>query len=78
MSSLGVRTIIELNDDMIEELKTICDSTGESRTSVIREAVVEYLAKRRPQNLDSVFGLWKDDKRDALEIEDELRSEWGD
>jgi len=61
---------------MINELKDITDKTGESRTFVIREAVVDYLKKRRPKDVNSVFGLWKDDKRDALEIENELRNEW--
>jgi hypothetical protein len=49
-----------------------------SKSSIVREAVDEYLAKfsaeRRREVFDRVAGMWKD--RDDLPDFEEMRKEW--
>jgi hypothetical protein len=71
-----MRTIVELPDEQIEALKRLSDDTRLSRAELMRRAVKEYLARHRPQAAEQAFGLWKTQPKDALGIQEELRSEW--
>jgi hypothetical protein len=71
-----VRTIIELPDDQIEALASLCRSEGISRAEAIRRAVAHYVGQRRHATVAAAFGLWRDRPIDGLEFERELRDEW--
>jgi predicted transcriptional regulator len=71
-----MRTIVELPDDQIEALKRLSNDTHLSRAELMRRAVKEYLARHRPQPAEQAFGLWKTQRKDALGIQEQLRSEW--
>lgn len=71
-----MRTVIDIPDDQIEALRRISERTNASRAEVIRRAIVDYVARHAPDEEDDAFGLWRDREGDALEIEDEIRSEW--
>ena len=71
-----MRTIVELPDEQIEALKRLSNDTRLSRAELMRRAVKEYLARHRPQPAEQAFGLWKTQRKDALGIQEQLRSEW--
>lgn len=71
-----MRTVIDIPDDQIEALRQISERANASRAEVIRRAIVDYVARHAPDEEDDAFGLWRDREGDALEIEDEIRSEW--
>jgi metal-responsive CopG/Arc/MetJ family transcriptional regulator len=76
----AMRTIIDLPDEQIAKLADLCAREGISRAEAIRRAVARYVCDddtaRRKQAFREAFGSWKHDMRDALEIVEELRSEW--
>jgi hypothetical protein len=72
----GMRTIIDLPEDQVKALAHMCAREGISRAEAIRRAVQLLLDERDDEILNEGFGLWADDLRDALEIEDELRAGW--
>lgn len=71
------RTQIYLTKKEQKELDRLSQKRGVSKSSIVREAVDEYLAKhseeRRKEILESVAGIWKD--RDDLPDFEELRKE---
>lgn len=71
------RTQIYLTEKEKRELDRLSVERGVSKSSIIREAVDEYLAKhsteRRKEVLERVAGMWKD--RDDLPDFEELRKE---
>ena len=74
-----MRTIVELTSDSIEELDKLRRQRGVSRTQLVREAVVEYLARNASDSDESTFGLWRDrEAEDGLAYQERLRSEWDD
>lgn len=72
------RTQIYLTEEEQSELNRLSEERGVSKSSIVREAVDEYLAKhseeRRKEVLERVAGIWKD--RDDLPDFEELRKEW--
>ena len=71
-----MRTIITLPDQDADALSEICSREKISRAEAIRRAIATYTQHHMGQLSNDAFGFWKNDKRDALEIEDTLRSEW--
>lgn len=72
------RTQIYLTEKEQKELERLSEERDVSKSSIVREAVDEYLAKhskeRRKKVLEKVAGIWKD--RDDLPDFKELRKEW--
>lgn len=71
-----MRTIVDLPDEQIVALKQLSNDTHLSRAELMRRAVQEYLVRHRPQPTEQAFGLWKTREKDALSIQERLRSEW--
>ena len=71
-----MRTIVELPDEQIEALKRLSDDMHISRAELMRRAVREYLKRHHPPSSDQAFGIWKAAPKDALGIQEILRSEW--
>jgi predicted transcriptional regulator len=71
-----MRTIVELPDEQIKALKRLSDDMHVSRAELMRRAVKEYLSRHRPQPAEQAFGLWKTQAKDALGVQEQLRSEW--
>lgn len=72
----NMRTIIELPEDQVEALASLCRSEGISRAEAIRRAVAHYMGQRRHATVAAAFGLWRDRPIDGLEFERELRDDW--
>ncbi len=72
------RTQIYLTEEEQKELDRLSEERGVSKSSIVREAVDEYIAKfsaeRRREVFDRVAGMWKD--RDDLPDFEKMRKEW--
>jgi predicted DNA-binding protein len=72
------RTQIYLTEEEQNELDRLSEQRGVSKSSIVREAVDEYLAKhskeKRKEVLEYVAGIWEG--RDDLPDFEKLREEW--
>lgn len=64
-----VRTQVYLTEDQDRGLKRMAATSGKKQSELIRAAIEEYLAERRPKDwreaLEACFGMWAD--RDDLD-----------
>jgi metal-responsive CopG/Arc/MetJ family transcriptional regulator len=70
-----MRTLVDIPDRQIDDLKSICDARNVSRAEVIRQAISAYIESNRPSTVEA-FGLWKGRKLDGLAYQKKLRAEW--
>ena len=75
-----MRTLVDIPEKQLAQLKKIADAKNTSRAAVVREAVNNYLEANKPVSrkkaIDKAFGLWKDLKIDSVEYQRKLREEW--
>jgi metal-responsive CopG/Arc/MetJ family transcriptional regulator len=71
-----MRLTVDIPEKLLKSLDELCSFEDRDHTSVIREALSEYLKKRSRSSLEAAFGLWRGRKMDSLKYEDNLRSEW--
>ena len=71
-----MRTLVDLGDSQIEELDELSKRERRSRAALIRQAIDDYLAKRRSKQQGDAFGLWGKRKVDGLVYQKKVRSEW--
>ena len=71
-----VRTIIQLEENQVSQLRELCGREGISRSEAIRRAVDRFLEEYRSEEPDDAFGLWEGRGEDAIEYLDRLREEW--
>ena len=71
-----MRTLIDVGDSQIRELDELSKEEKRSRAALIREAIDDYLAKRRKKLEDDAFGLWGKRKIDGLVYQEKVRKEW--
>jgi metal-responsive CopG/Arc/MetJ family transcriptional regulator len=75
MSDL-MRTLVDLGDSQLHELDRLSKEEKRSRAALIREAIDDFLAKRRRKHEGDAFGLWGKRKVDGLVYQERVRSEW--
>jgi metal-responsive CopG/Arc/MetJ family transcriptional regulator len=71
-----MRTLVDLGDAQIRALDDLSKKEKTSRAALIRRAIDDYLAKRRPRAERDAFGLWGDHKTDGLAYQEKARTEW--
>jgi metal-responsive CopG/Arc/MetJ family transcriptional regulator len=75
-----MRTLVDITEKQLAELKKIGEAKKRSRAALIREAVDNYVdANRSSSKQDAIkkaFGLWKDLKTDSVAYQRKLRDEW--
>lgn len=71
-----MRTLVDLGDAQIEALDALSKAEKRSRAALIRQAIDEYLGKRRDEQEGNAFGLWGKRKVDGLAYQKRVRSEW--
>ncbi len=71
-----MRILVDLADDDVAALNQAARRKGQSRASLIRQAVTDYLAERPAGGLKDAFGAWKGRGEDGLEYQRRLRDEW--
>jgi predicted transcriptional regulator len=71
-----MRILVDLVDSKIEALDELAKAENKPRSVLIRQAVDDYLAKRRIKREGKAFGLWGNRKVDGLAYQKKVRSEW--
>jgi predicted transcriptional regulator len=71
-----MRTLVDLGDAQLEALDELSKKEKRSRAALIRQAIDDYLAKRRCKREGDAFGLWGKRKVDGLAYQEKVRSEW--
>jgi predicted transcriptional regulator len=71
-----MRTLVDLSDRQVAALEELSKRERRSRAALIRQAIEDYLAKRRSQQESDAFGLWGERKVDGLTYQKKVRSEW--
>ncbi len=74
-----MRTLIDLKEEDIRALDEAAKREGVSRASLMREAIAEYLGRRRKAGADVGFGAWKKAGQphvDGLAYQEKIRKEW--
>lgn len=71
-----MRTLVDIGEPQIQELDELSRADRRSRAALIREAVDDYLAKRRAKRGGDAFGLWGKRKMDGLAYQEKVRREW--
>lgn len=71
-----MRTIVDIPDEQLSLLATVCQQEDISCAEAIRRALTMFLG-RRVGEVDNAFGLWKDRGVDGVEYQRSLRGGWG-
>ena len=71
-----MRILIDVGDSQLHELDELSKQEKRSRAALIREAIDDFLAKRRSKHQGDAFGLWGKRKVDGLVYQEKVRSEW--
>jgi metal-responsive CopG/Arc/MetJ family transcriptional regulator len=71
-----MRTRVDVGDAQLHELDQLSKLEKRSRAALIREAIDDFLAKRRRKHEGDAFGLWGKRKVDGLVYQERVRREW--
>jgi metal-responsive CopG/Arc/MetJ family transcriptional regulator len=71
-----MRILLDLPDATVDALGELAKAENKSRSALIRQAVDDYLAKRRVEREREAFGLWGNRKVDGLAYQRKVRGEW--
>jgi metal-responsive CopG/Arc/MetJ family transcriptional regulator len=71
-----MRTLVDIGEAVLLELEKIAKEDNRSRAALIREAIDDFLAKRRSQHQGDAFGLWGERNIDGLAYQEKVRDEW--
>ena len=67
------KTYISISDEIFEETKSISDNFN----SIVSEALIEYIKKKRIENAKNSFGKWKNRTESTEEIMKKIRTDKG-
>jgi metal-responsive CopG/Arc/MetJ family transcriptional regulator len=71
-----MRTLVDIGEPQVQALDELSKEDRRSRAALIREAIDDYLAKRRTRRGGDAFGLWGKRKVDGLAYQEKVRREW--
>lgn len=71
-----MRTIIDLPEDQVRELRELCKIERISRAEAVRRALAQMLSQKQNSGRESAFGAWKTKKIDSRKLVEKLRREW--
>jgi metal-responsive CopG/Arc/MetJ family transcriptional regulator len=71
-----MRTLVDIPENQLSELRRIGEAKKRPRAALIREAIDAYVTANKPGKKDDAFGLWGKRKVDGLAYQKKLRSEW--
>ncbi|MDA8052803.1 MAG: type II toxin-antitoxin system CcdA family antitoxin [Deltaproteobacteria bacterium] len=67
------KTCISISDEIFEEAKSMSDNFS----SIVSEALIEYIKKKRIENAKNSFGKWKSRAESTEEIIKKIRTDTG-
>jgi metal-responsive CopG/Arc/MetJ family transcriptional regulator len=70
-----MRTLVDVGDTQLQELDQLSKVEKRYRAALTREAIDDFLAKRRSKRQSDAFGLWGKRKVDGLVYQERVRSE---
>ena len=73
---IAMRTIVDIPEEQLDELKDFCEQEDISRAEAIRRAIQVFLKQVFPKEKEEAFGIWKDKTVDSLKYQKKLRDEW--
>lgn len=71
-----MRTLVDLGDTQVQALDELASRDKRSRAALIRQAIDDFLAKRRSDQESDAFGLWGKRKVDGVAYQEKARREW--
>lgn len=71
-----MRTLVDIGDPQLRALDELSRKEDRSRAALIREAIDDYLARRRHKQVKDAFGLWGSRRIDGLAYQEQARAEW--
>jgi metal-responsive CopG/Arc/MetJ family transcriptional regulator len=71
-----MRTLLDLGDAQVQAVDELVQKEKRSRAAVIRQAIDEYLVRRRKLDELDAFGLWGERKVDGMVYQEQVRGEW--
>jgi len=71
-----MRTLVDIPAEHLDALNALGEQQQQSRASLIREAVAEYLVKHHQRDAKAAFGLWNNSAGDGLAYQRKVREEW--
>jgi metal-responsive CopG/Arc/MetJ family transcriptional regulator len=71
-----MRTLIDLPESQVAALDELSKAEKKSRAALIRQAIDDYLNKRRSGGQEKAFGLWGNRKIDGMAYQRRMRREW--
>jgi metal-responsive CopG/Arc/MetJ family transcriptional regulator len=71
-----MRIAVDLTDAQMQASDALSRKEKQSRAALIRQAIDDYLRKRRGEQESDAFGLWGKRKVDGLALQKKVRSEW--
>lgn len=71
-----MRTLVDIGEAQIRALDEISREQMQSRAALIREAIDDYLGRRRQGQAGDAFGLWGNRRIDGLDYQERVRGEW--
>ncbi|GHD17947.1 ribbon-helix-helix protein, CopG family [Tianweitania populi] len=71
-----MRALVDMNDAQVEALDILSKRMRQSRASLIRAAINDYLDRHSREQVEDGFGLWGEQKVDGLAYQNEARKEW--
>jgi metal-responsive CopG/Arc/MetJ family transcriptional regulator len=71
-----MRTLVDIEERDLLLLDRLATEAKRSRAALIRDAISDFLRRRRAPAEDEAFGLWGDRKVDGLAYQRKVRSEW--
>ena len=71
-----MRTIVDIPDEQLDSLASLCQREGISRAEAVRRAVASYLNEQADNLDDDAFGIWRKRKIDGVAYQRKLRAEW--
>lgn len=75
---IGMRTIVDIPENMVKTLDEISSFENRSRAALIRDALKSYLSEHYYKENSNAYGIWRDKIVDGVEFQRNLRSEWID
>jgi len=76
MTTKSIRISIDLSTAQIEALDAMAKEEKRSRSALIRQAVDDYLDKKKSEPDGEAFGLWSKRGARGLTFQRRIRGEW--